>query len=248
MFQIGLMLAPLCVHFIRWVLSRAKYPVRVILRDGEMFMVAARELADAGIPEFAPCAEWTAHYATRGISAGLDWHKIFRPNWMARGFLNGEGWGDNTFTFVDTGFSGTICDAMARAGFKLQPLFFISSNSSIPGFFIAAAAAADANKPVFNLASDIGVNIFDSTPKTVLSPKYEDIVKRGGKYSLDIKPNMNPVAVQDHTDFMDGIRCYVQTMTRTDETPLDIAFKKLLASHEAIATALKPYNGRCQSL
>ncbi|MCL1892196.1 MAG: hypothetical protein FWF97_02820 [Alphaproteobacteria bacterium] len=125
--EIARLFAPLCMHFIDWIIARNPgLPVRFMLRDAETFFCAAKTLA-AVSPKYQVCADWTADYLTYNMIDNI-------PTEYLRKYLS-KNW-NQSLVLADIGFQGGFVDVLRRffPDNNYQPLLFASENPNIPGF------------------------------------------------------------------------------------------------------------------
>ncbi|MDR1206793.1 MAG: hypothetical protein LBK26_00005 [Rickettsiales bacterium] len=239
-FQIAELCAPLCAHFVKWAAAAARYPARVILRDGEIFQIIGREMVRLGVPEFKSCADWTAHYATTMMTLSLNENleKLHvKESYFVKQFLEQNGWRDH-HTFIDTGFSGTIVANLQNSGFPIQPLFMISKNPEIESFFATDEMHAELSKYQHIDPIDVGYHILDCFPKRVESPTACDISFSYGKYRLHLD-RLEDFDIDMHKSFMRGVKSYAAKAARRGLDPLGRSVRAMMDNAEDMKSVLE---------
>lgn len=102
MFNVGYLLAPVYVDFVKWALAQTDKPAYVLLRDGQPVYDVAKSMKD--FPGFERAATWEVKYLTRSLL--IDFAKY--PEDLVLDYLKSEGLADNSRVLIDTGFLGTI--------------------------------------------------------------------------------------------------------------------------------------------
>lgn len=232
---VGYITAPMMVHYIDWVLARAKHPVRIALRDGEVISHVAARLASSDIRKggYNTLGGWRDVYLTRDLTARLDLSEdALTPfgrecdDKLVFEYMEQTGT-DRPFTMLDTGYVGSIHDRFHRRGIGCQSLFICSNRGDIPAFLDKAEVRrilVRANVVIKELDKKIKsfcFSFFEELPKLHKSPE-EFMLGRDG--SVAPKLVSAPAAeLELHRMFYAGLDLYMDELAngKTKLMPMD---------------------------
>lgn len=199
MFNIGYILAPVYIDFIRWTLSETKKPAFLLLRDGQPIFDIAMMLKN--IPEFKRVGTWSTKVLTRSHFNNLKRY----PVEMGKNYFMGEGLADNTHTLIDTGYAGSIQSNM-QITYNIETeslfMFYEGESNTIKGY------KNRHNYPAKDLEFDSS-HIFEAIPKLSKSGAYI-MFEWNGSFKWEPIPETSPGEQQFYKNFLSGAESYIK--------------------------------------
>lgn len=214
-YHLGTTWAPIIRLWGEWVLVRASYKtIALILRDAKP------------LQEFSASGTWKKMYLNRkncGIPDEISGDNEHAYHPLLTKYLDQNECTDG-FTFVDSGYYGTIVRELHELGFKFQPLFFFSKNPHIPGF-LNELGITEKEGEILNDSLECAF------PNVYERPK--DIVEKNGNISIPLSPT-DTLSILFGKTALHGVRDCIRK-------PVGNAFKetsKLLALSEQARTGI----------